>query len=415
MAAAGEGNGGDTIPVRGGTVLSGAADPVRADSGRTDAGRSAMPPAGEDAAVPAPPESLPESRQKSLRESPRESSPRRSGFAAALALIAIAGVLAVGAAFYLGWRHFEATVAEHDAAIDSLDASVRRAHSEIATLSARVASNTSQLTGYVESETSQQAAIDTLTHSLEQTRQALSEELRALAGAPPPAFAVVDVERLLIIANDALALQRDPDIALAALHSADRRLRATDDPRYAETRRLLGIEIASLEGAARPDIAGMAYLLGGLQVQLRHLAPDAGPAATRFAAAAAPTDAVAAQPAWRDFLGGVWQSLRSLVVIRRSGADEAPLLAPEQQQLVAQNLYLKLESARAALLGGDEANFRLSLRDAGVWLTTYYPVETPAVAALLEQLETLQSVDIKPQLPDISASLMALRAVGAAR
>jgi uroporphyrin-3 C-methyltransferase len=386
MAAADERDGADTILARGGTMLAGAAEPAREE-----------PPRDEDAASPEPPPPRPRSR-----------------IAAALALLALAGLIAVGAALYLFWHRFETTVAERRAEIESLDTAIRRAHAEIANLSARVASNTSTLAGHAESEASQQAAIAGLERALEQAHASLRAEIQAFGDAPSPAFEVVDIERLLLIANDALALQRDPDLALEALRGADRRLRAADDPRYAETRRLLGAEIAALEAVARPDIAGMAYLLGGLQAQLGSLTPVAGPAAGSPAASAT-ADASGEQRGWREFLNGVWQSLRSLVVIRRTGADEAPLLAPEQQQLLTQNLYLKLESARAALLAGDEANFRFGLRDAGAWLRTYYRTDTPAVAALLEQFEALQAIELRPQLPDISASLAALRAVAATK
>lgn len=386
MAAADERDGADTILARGGTMLAADRNTAHGDPARAD-----TPPAEDGApAVTAPPR-------------------RRAGFAVALALLALAGVLAVGAALYLFWRHVETTVAASAAAIESIDASARRAHAEIATLSGRVASNTSTLVGYTESEAVQQAAIAELERALQEAHASLSAEIQAFGNGPRPAFEVVDVERLLLIANDALALQRDPDLALEALRGADRRLRAADDPRYAETRRLIGVEIAALEGVPRPDIAGMAYLLGGLQTQLRGLTPGVGAAPEGSAAATA--KALAEQRSWRDFLDGIWQALRSLVVIRRSGADEAPLLAPEQQQLLTQNLYLKLESARAALLSGDETNFRFGLRDAGIWLQTYYRADTPAVAALLEQLETLQGIELRPPLPDISASLAALRAV----
>lgn len=333
---------------------------------------------------------------------------RGSRFATALALLALAGVLAVSAAAYLAWQRLEASAA---ALADAAEASARRLQAEIEALSARVEGNSAALSGQASGEQALRGAVDRLEHALGETRDTLREEMAELSGTAKPAMEPVDVERLLLIAGDALALRRDPDTALEAMRTADRRLRALDDPAYGETRRLLAAEIVALEAAPRADVAGMAYLLAGLQEQVRGLTPRIGPAAGEQDGAAPPeAEPDGGQPSWRTFLADLGQALRGLVVIRRTGAEEGPLLAPEQEALLAQNLYLKLESARLALLAGDARNFHLGVRDARSWLAEYYRADDPAVAALIARLEELDRAELQPPLPEVSGSLAALRA-----
>ena len=351
---------------------------------------------------------------------------RGSGLAVALALLALVAVFAASTVAYLAWQRLAVDAAAHADRAAAMEASIERARaevraelrSELEDLSARIEANRAALAGQAGGEESLRKAFAGLERALGQTRETLRAEMRAeieaaLTGAPRPTMEPVDVERLLLIANDALALRHDPDTALEALRTADRRLRALDDPVYAETRRLLAAEIVALENAPRPDIAGMAFRLGGLQEQLRGLTPRMGPAGEWNGAASAETAPSAAgdgQPSWRNFLGDLWDTLRGLVVIRRTGEGEGPLFAPEQRAFLAQNLYLKLEAARLALLAGDTANFHLSVRDARGWLTEYYPAETPAVAGLIAQLDEMGKAELRPRLPDVSGSLIALRA-----
>ncbi|MCC6208195.1 MAG: uroporphyrinogen-III C-methyltransferase [Gammaproteobacteria bacterium] len=220
-----------------------------------------------------------------------------------------------------------------------------------------------------------------------------------------------DVERLLRMANDSLQLAGDVDTAQRALSSADRRLQALGDPLFAEVRRRLAQEISAVAAAPRPDIPGMAYSLAGLQAELgslllRHetLAPPDAEGPT------APDTATAELPQWRAVLRDMWAALRSLVVVRRREGGELPLIAPGEQVFLTQNLYLKLESARIALLARDDRNFHASLAAAQSWLREYYDIGAPAVAAVASSLHAMDQVNITPPLPEISGSLEALRA-----
>lgn len=220
-----------------------------------------------------------------------------------------------------------------------------------------------------------------------------------------------DVERLLRMANDSLLLAGDVDTARRALGSADRRLQALGDPLFAEVRRRLAQEIAALAAVPQPDVSGMAYALAGLQGELGSLLLRREMLASTEAEGPAMSDGAGAEPSqWRAVLRDVWAALRGLVVVRRREGGEPALIAPGQQLFLTQNLYLKLESARVALLARDDPNFHASLAAAQSWLREYYDAGNPAVASVVTSLQALDQANIAPVLPEISGSLEALQA-----
>ncbi len=219
-----------------------------------------------------------------------------------------------------------------------------------------------------------------------------------------------DVERLLRMANDSLLLAGDVDTAQRALDSADRRLQALGDPLFAEVRRRLAQEIAALAAVPRPDVSGMAYTLASLQGELGALLLRREMLASTDAEGPAAGGASAEPSQWRAVLRDVWAALRSLVVVRRREGGEPPLIAPGQQLFLTQNLYLKLESARVALLARDERNFHASLSAAQSWLREYYDDGNLAVASVVTRLQAMDQVNIAPALPEITGSLEALQA-----
>lgn len=277
-----------------------------------------------------------------------------------------------------------------------------------------LAGRAAELQAALESVRQRQDEVTARTARVEGEVPGIKEELSRLGELLPRDAAqrveLADVERLLRMANDSLLLEADIGTALLALQGADRRLRELGDPRFAEVRRVLAREMTELAAVPRPDIAGMAYTLSSLQGELGSLLPkraaparpDAGQPAAEGADAGEP-------PRWRAVLRDVWETFKGLVVVRHREGNELPLVAPEEQLFLTQNLYLKLESARLALLSRDDLNFHASLAVAHAWIADYYDGGTAAVAAVSARIGELDKIDIAPPLPDLSGSLTVLQ------
>jgi len=135
------------------------------------------------------------------------------------------------------------------------------------------------------------------------------------------------------------------------------------------------------------------------------LAADVRPAAT--AALPPPVEGGAWSRWWRE----AWEDIKQLVRIRRVQQPEPPLLTPEQTWFLRENLRLRLLSARLSLLARDQVSFREDLRAAQDWLARYFDVNARPVAGALSTLRQAGAAELAIELPDLAASLEALRAV----
>ena len=68
-----------------------------------------------------------------------------------------------------------------------------------------------------------------------------------------------------------------------------------------------------------------------------------------------------------------------------------------------------MQTARLALLRGEQPVYEQSLGDAADWLVTYFDANSPQVIAAKETIDELQGGMFAAKAPDISRSLRLLR------
>lgn len=262
----------------------------------------------------------------------------------------------------------------------------------------------------VEQETAQLQALSAQMNlqlgTLRETQETLKSGVQALhgeIGKGRRTWLITETENLLVIAQHRLAYARDARQALAALRVADRQLQQLGDPDYLPVRKLLESEILVLEGYERLDLSGMALRLGQISARVNTLtlAPDPKPRAEDTTTGGE-----------QGFLREVWKDLRNLVSIRTTTDVRRPLLLPEQKYFLRENLRLMLYGAQVALLHGDFTIVELNTKAAHQWLRDYYDAGTPAVQSATAQLDAILKIRAV-DLPDISASLKALREITA--
>lgn len=319
--------------------------------------------------------------------------PRRNLAVALLALLV--ALLSAVAAYYL-WQQLQHTRTQ----IADLRAQTRDATQQSADTFARLQA---QLADQIQQQSNADARLQNLENSVNHVRQ--------LAQRDQNDWVLAEAAYLMRVANERLLLIGDTATALAALSAADARLRDLGDPGLTEVRAQLAREIGALKALPKIDVAGMAVELQSLAQQVAQLPNGSSQRANALGGTAAGQNSGAAAPqrGWGDALKGVWKELGALVVVRRHDRPIEPLLSPQQEFLLRQNLRLKLQAARVALIQRNEPLYRNSLQDASAWLRQRFDVKDAAVASMLERLQALAQPDIHPQLPDISASLRLLR------
>lgn len=218
---------------------------------------------------------------------------------------------------------------------------------------------------------------------------------------------VAEARHLINIASYQAQLNHDARTALTALETADQRLRDADDPALLKARQLLSSDIAALRAVASIDTPGIALLLGQLEQQVAGL-PLAHQEEAPAAAPAGPATSTEPSGLERFFIK-VWSDIKGLVTIRHnSGPQGSAITTPDQRIYLQQNLRLKLEVARLALLQRDTQTFRDTITTIRQWLEEYYDTQASATAAMLASLAPLATLELQPPLPDISNALHAL-------
>ena len=245
-----------------------------------------------------------------------------------------------------------------------------------------------------------------------QSQQAALEALYRELAPSRDEWALTEIEQVLQLASQQLQLARNVPSALAALQLADSKLQRLDRPQFVPLRRALARDMDRLKAVPYVDVAGIS-----LRLDQAIAAVDVLPLALeeRLPAQPAPS-APAEEGGWRRFLRAVWQEVRQLIRVENLDRPEAPpLLAPQQQFFLRENLKLRLLSARFSLLFHDQQNFRADLSTADAWLRKYFDTRSPAVSSLQTLLKQLQMTDIAKEVPDVVLSLEAIRALKLAR
>src|SRR6185503_6979308 len=222
-----------------------------------------------------------------------------------------------------------------------------------------------------------------------------------------------EVEQLLVLASQQLQLAGNVRGALAALQAADQRLARAEKLAAAPLRRAIAQDMERLKAVPVVDTVGLAVKIDALIAQTDTLPlPIAETlAASRMVARAKALEETGVARVARDF----WEEMKGLVRIRELETPDTALLAPAQSYFLRENLKLRLLAARMALLARDEATFREDLRATQAWIAKYFDPKAKATLAALTALKQIADSPIAIGVPDINASLAAVRTARAAR
>jgi uroporphyrin-3 C-methyltransferase len=331
----------------------------------------------------------------------------RRSFAQPLALLALAAAIGTAVGGYFIWHEVQRLNDWQQQVLGQIDTRTQA-------LDQRLQSFKDRLENDLAASERSRRGVDNEQRKLATAQAALEDALgvlRAQIGRSQDEWVLAEAQYLLRIANQRAQLQRDTLTAAEALRSADQRLQTLADPGLNAVREQIAREIAALEAVAQPDLAGITLTLDSLAAQVARW-PLKDQHAPRSLAATGEHIPAAAND-WRSRVEGVvsniWEALRSLVVVRRNDAPVAPMLAPEQEFFLHENLRLQLNIARLAALQGETANYRSSLKAAVAWVQTHFADDAPTVLAAQAELQRLAGLDVHPEMPDISTSLRLLR------
>ena len=277
----------------------------------------------------------------------------------------------------------DAQAAQAKARGSDLANELRDAQAKLALLEARVAEFQSQ-----------QAALEALYRDLAPSRDELT---------------VAEVEQILVLASQQLSLGGNVRAALTALQVADAKLARLDRPALGPLRRALARDMDRLKAVPYVDVAGISIRIDQIIEGI-----DALPLAKDERVRPPPqTPEPANESPWVRFLHDAWNDLRNVIRIEVTDRPPAPLVTPEQSFFLRENLRLRLLAARLALLARDERSFKADLAAARVWAMQYFDRGNPQVQSVLSTLAQLASIPMPTEVPELTASLDAVRTLKA--
>lgn len=244
-----------------------------------------------------------------------------------------------------------------------------------------------------------------------QSQQAALEELYRELTPGRDDWTIAEAEQVLLLASQQLQLAGNVRGALTALQLADSKLQRADRPQFTPLRRALARDMERLKALPFTDVTGMSLRLDQaiaavekLPLAIEERVPPTEPEID-------PKDDTRLRRLARE----IWTDLRQMIRLENMQRREVPLLGPTQEYFLRENLKLRFLSARLALISRDEGAFRSDMKSADEWLRRYFDPKAKPTQALLVVVKQLASTEMPGEMPDLNASLDAVRSLKAVR
>lgn len=355
-----------------------------------------------------------------IKEQPSQPAPRTKEKKSQAALWAgifmmVCIVLLAGAGFYLlqQLREQQDQLSNQDELkIIEITKQMNTYQSQLASIQARLATFDSEISG---KETHLNKKLDDFAkvhgEKLETIRAELLQEIKYLQrqlGKTRGDWLVADAEYLLSVANQRLYLVGDLNTTREALEAADQRLRESGDSSVFKVREQIAKELEAVQKVKLPDIVGLYATLQSLKEKISTLAVFLPYAGKKITDSSTIHDHKNPTEERHDVLSTIFGQLEGYVTLRHTDQPVTEILTPEQAHFIRDQLGVKLEMIKTALVQRNDALYRAVIADATDWLNDNFSQNEDS-KRFASELERLNAVKFRDQLPDISVSLKMLR------
>lgn len=260
------------------------------------------------------------------------------------------------------------------------------------------------------------AGIQTLKNQIHQLQQRVQSNQENVSKALKLAYgkrtqrALSEISYLIHLSNLHLNIGHDVNTSQQLLKAAYKRLQQLNDPSLFALKQSMNSDINKLENAPKFDVAKLILQLQSLNQQIqnlpvlpKHFFPKDAPSTQTTL-----TKTDVKKLPWYKQLWHNLSGLKQLVIVSHTGKSAIPLITPEQQLFLKQNIQSKIMQAQWAVLHHDAKLYQSSLTRVKDWMIKYFH-ESTETKKVLESVNKLTSINITPKYPDISDSLIAIR------
>jgi len=226
----------------------------------------------------------------------------------------------------------------------------------------------------------------------------------------PSDWLIHEAEYLVRVAARTMWLERDTTAAISLLRDADSRLKELNQPKFLAVRALINEDIEAL--ALMPTLQNQEAIL--TLMALNKQIPTLELAGANLAQAIDDTkeDFTLSNDVadWQENLAKTWQKfLNDFITVRRRTGMAEPLMTPDQQQHLRQNLSLKVQLVQWAASEQKQEIYQQTLLDIQQWLNEFFDMELAVNQKFYQAIEQLKLQTIYYDYPSDLRSLSAIK------
>ncbi|MEX9254300.1 uroporphyrinogen-III C-methyltransferase [Pseudenterobacter timonensis] len=228
----------------------------------------------------------------------------------------------------------------------------------------------------------------------------LQQKVATISGTDAKTWLLSQADFLVKLAGRKLWSDQDVTTAAALLKSADASLADMNDPSLINARRAITADIASLAAVSQIDYDGIILKVNQLSNQIDNLRladnndddspmdDDGGELSSSISE-------------WRINLQKSWQNfMDSFITIRRRDETAVPLLAPNQDVYLRENIRSRLLVAAQAVPRHQEETYKQALDNVSTWVRAYYDTSDASTTAFLDEVDKLSQQNITMNVTD---------------
>lgn len=227
-----------------------------------------------------------------------------------------------------------------------------------------------------------------------------STKVATISGSDAKTWLLAQADFLVKLAGRKLWSDQDVTTAAALLKSADASLADMNDPSLITVRRAITDDIASLSAVSQVDYDGIILKLNQLsnQVDNLRLADNDSDGSPMDSDGEELSSSISE---WRINLQKSWQNfMDNFITIRRRDDTAVPLLAPNQDIYLRENIRSRLLVAAQAVPRHQEETYRQALENVSTWVRAYYDTDDATTKAFLDEVDQLSQQNISMDLPE---------------
>ena len=255
-----------------------------------------------------------------------------------------------------------------------------------------------------------QTSLNQMKQTLQKSETRFSEqeqmlsEWRAAQNGDVGKWRVAEAHYLIKLADDHLQLSHNQKMAITLLQQAEKTLQNSQDSNLLEIRKAIANDLANLQALPQVDITSLYLRLSALNEQIDKLPFPANPLASDESQNTS-TPIAKDLPWWKAAMEYTRQGLNKIVIVRKTGSDNLPLVMPDEKLFLVQNLHVQMESAMWAVLQQNPEIYQASLMRAATWVQQYFAQNAQETKSMLENLEEAKKIDIKPISVNLASTL----------